>query len=179
MPDLPLLGCPHCGKPVAFAPDLAGKLASCPHCRGAFQMPSTPPTPSKPLASPATPAPKRSGAELAFDPDAPLSPSASGQRHRNEPTYYGNAVQMSLVAAVTGTILALALGAIIFMEFALTRFPQPGVQTFILAILWSLAAVMVAVGGIAAAWLVRHLVLVFVEYARIRTGAVGRGSGGK
>ena len=38
-----LLGCPHCGKPVGFAPSMAGQVVACPHCRGQFQMPDRPP----------------------------------------------------------------------------------------------------------------------------------------
>src|SRR5580658_3819973 len=98
MADAPLLGCPHCGKPIAFAAELAGKLASCPHCRGPFQMPATPPGPPRPPAAPPTPASsKRAAPDLAFDQDAPLT-HATGPRHdRKEPFYLAAAEQGSLI----------------------------------------------------------------------------------
>jgi hypothetical protein len=178
MPDLPLLGCPHCGKPVAFAAELAGKLASCPHCRGAFQMPPTPPAPPKPPAPPSA-APKRGSAELAFDSDLPLTHSPGARRDGKEPSYLGSAEHGSLVIAVCGTILAIVLAAIIFVDFALARFQMPGVQPFVLAILGSLGAFMVAVVGIAGSWLIRHVVLMLVENARSRLGPSPKPPGGK
>jgi len=36
-----MLACPHCHQPFDNAPDLAGQLVECPHCRGQMQMPGT------------------------------------------------------------------------------------------------------------------------------------------
>lgn len=161
MADASLLACPHCGKPIAFAAELAGKLAACPHCQGPFTMPATPPPPPKP----ATPPAKRPNATLRFDTDVPLT-HTTGPRYEREPDCFGSAEKGSLVFAVCGTIFAVVSGTSLFWLHAMELFPQPGVRAFVLAMLWTLAAIAVFIGGIAASWTVRHLVSTIVLHVR-------------
>ena len=162
-----LLGCPHCGKPIAYAAQLAGKQAACPHCRGPFTMPPTPPLPAAPaVAHPPPPASKkRTTAELTFEPDAPLN-LVSPRPDRHEPNCYKNAEKWSAVAAICGCLLAVILGATIVIEVVLTLFQQPGVKSFVLAMVWILGALTTAVGGCAGSLMVRSAVLVMVDAAR-------------
>ncbi len=39
MGDQPKCQCPHCGTKIGFGPEMAGTLATCPHCSGQFQLP--------------------------------------------------------------------------------------------------------------------------------------------
>jgi hypothetical protein len=66
-----LLGCPHCNRPISFAPELAGQVVACPHCRKQLQMPATPPGPP-PVVNRGPP--PRGGLSSGSAPTAPFQP---------------------------------------------------------------------------------------------------------
>lgn len=168
MADGALLGCPHCGKPIAFAQELAGKLAACPHCRGPFQMPA-----SSPASAPPTPAhtsgsmqsQRRVASNLGFDPD---EPPALPIRQGKEPPSYASAESVSLLVCICGIVFSLMVGVILVLNFIVPTFQLPGTRTFFTAFLGSIAVLAMLVGGITVSLLLRHLVQVLVDAARKR-----------
>jgi len=125
-------------------------------------MPAAPPVPR-----PAPPPPaKRPNKELEFDPDVPLTHTTGPRLERKEPVCFRAAEQGSFVMAVCGTILSVVIAISVFWMFALEVFPLPGVRPFVLAMLWTLGAIAVLVGGIALVWTIRHAVLTLVHHAR-------------
>src|SRR6476619_5698027 len=108
----PLLGCPHCGKPVGFAPNMAGQVVACPHCRGQFQMPDRPPANQPPLSPPRGPRPTRADeGSLAFG-DEDIGADGSGPRVKAELDSYRAASFLSTILAIGGSFVMLA-GAIL------------------------------------------------------------------
>ena len=168
MADGALLGCPHCGKPISFAQELAGKLAACPHCRGPFQMPASS-LASTPHLSPPGPASMQSqrkvASNLGFDPDEPPAPPI---RQGKELPSYASAESVSVLVCICGIVFSLMVGVILVLNFIVPTFQLPGTRTFFTAFLGSIAVLAMLVGGITGSLLLRHLVLVFVDAARKR-----------
>jgi hypothetical protein len=102
---------------------------------------------------------------LAFDPDQPLTHATGQRRDRYEPTFFSSAEQGSLIVAVCGTVLAVAIGVTVLI-LAIEIFQLPGGRSFVLGMLMSLGAVAVLVGGIAGSWMLRHVVLAIMDYLR-------------
>ncbi len=170
MADGALLGCPHCGKPIAFAQELAGRLAACPHCRGPFQMPTSPPASVQPPVQQVpvqTAAPTRKPPpNLDFDLDRMPPEPKPGERRGKEPLFYPNAEKASLLVCVCGIVVTLMLSGILILDFIVPLFQLPGMRTFFTGFLGSIGVLALLVGGIAGSLLLRHLVLVFVDSAR-------------
>src|SRR4051812_39249412 len=93
----PLLGCPHCGKPVGFTAAMAGQVVACPHCRGPFQMPDRPPAapPERPARLP------HPNDGLDFDDGRSAAPGGAGARA--ELDSYRSAATLATVFAVIGS----------------------------------------------------------------------------
>jgi hypothetical protein len=160
----PLLGCPHCNKPVGFAPAMAGQVVSCPHCRGPFQMPDRPP------AGPPLPPPVRgrpAGDELAFE--------SGGSNIKAELDSYRAATTLATAFALAGSFGVLLLLGLTVYAYVLPVFrggdERPG-QTG-QGILWLIAAFLFAGLAIVGMFLVRSCVLVGVDAARTLR-AIGR-----
>ena len=129
-------------------------------------MPMTPPLALPSVVPPPPPAPKkRTTPELTFEQDAPLNLVAP-RPDRHEPTCYKNAEKWSAIVAACGCLLALILGTSIVLEVVLALFQQPGVKSFVLAMLWIAGSLAIAVGGCAGALMVRNAILVMVDMAR-------------
>lgn len=170
MADGPLLGCPHCGKPIAFAQELAGRLAACPHCRGPFTMPASPPAPSPapPVSAPVQqPPPQRKPApSLGFNPDDAPSTYKPGERQGKEKYCYPNAEIASLIVCISGIVFTLMFAGFLVLTFIVPTFQLPGLRAFFIAFVAAVAVFAMVVGGIAGSLLLRHLVLVIVDAAR-------------
>lgn len=170
MADAALLGCPHCGKPIAFAQELAGRLAACPHCRGPFQMPDAPPQPvPKPapkFTSETQPPPRKPPANLGFDPDDAPTRYQPGDRRGKEPLCYPHAESISLIVCICGIIGTLMLVGMMILDVVVPMFQMPGTRTFFTAFMGAIGVLAFLVGGIAGSLLLRHLVLVVVDAAR-------------
>jgi hypothetical protein len=159
----PLLGCPHCGKPVGFAAAMAGKVVACPHCRGPFQMPEGPPAaaPDRP-GRPSRPDDRGLdfGDERAADP--------GGGRVRAELDSYRSVATLATVFALVGAAgvligLGLVIQALVLPVFRGTddRAGAAGV-----AVLWLVSSLVFAAATILGLFLVRSCVLVGVDAAR-------------
>src|SRR5258708_1650803 len=115
----PLLGCPHCGKPVGFSAAMAGQVVSCPHCRGPFQMPDRPPVSQpSPLARPPRPTRPDDGS-LAFDP-GPTGPN--GMEMRAELDSYRSAATLATIFALVGSAGVLIGLGLVIQAFVLPVF---------------------------------------------------------
>jgi hypothetical protein len=172
MADGPLLGCPHCGKPIAFAQELAGRTAACPHCRGPFTMPAAPPQPAAhppqlpaPTQQPAPPQ-RKPTPSLGFNPDEAPSTYRPGERHGQEKFCYPNAETTSLIVCISGIVFTLMLAGFLTLAFIVPTFQIPGTRAFFEAFIASIGVLAILVGGIAGSLLFRHLVLVVVDSAR-------------
>ena len=115
MNDAPLLGCPHCGKPLAFATELAGKTVACPHCRKPFQMPAAPPAPR---STPPAPARRSPPQDFGFVEEGVHSDAGSAKPPEfhpdREPPYYQFLEQLT-VAFVYVMIVGVIFGLATFM----------------------------------------------------------------
>lgn len=166
----PLLGCPHCGKPVGFAPNMAGQVVACPHCRGPFQMPDRPPAPAS-AAPPPGPAPRKPGpaapddVSLSFDGGGG---PAGGPPVKAELDSYRAAVTLANVFALFGTGAVLILLGLVIYAFVLPVFrggdDHPGRTG--LGLLWLVSALVFAGLGVVGLFLVRACVLVGVDAGR-------------
>src|SRR5262245_5553800 len=105
----PLLGCPHCNKPVGFAPAMAGQVVACPHCRGQFQMPERSPASAGPPPSTRKPAAPAPDVGLTFDNDAyPAGPSTKAE------------LDSYRAAATLANVFALAGSGVVLIVLVLT-----------------------------------------------------------
>src|SRR3954468_19358278 len=105
----PLLGCPHCGKPVGFAPAMARQVVACPHCRGQFQMPDRPP--SMP-AGPPVRAARPDDPALLFDEATGAEFNGAGMRAELD-SYRSAATLASVFALVGSAGVLIALGLVV------------------------------------------------------------------
>ena len=163
-----LLGCPHCGKPIAFAAELAGKLAACPHCRGPFQMPAAPPVAPQPAAPPQPqpqPPVRKAAPNLGFDPNEPAEPKP-GERRGKEPLCYPRAESVSLLVCISGIVFTLMVVGILIIDVIVPQFRLPGTREFFSAFMGSVGVLTMLIGGCGVSLLTRHLVLVVVDAAR-------------
>jgi hypothetical protein len=164
MPEA-LLGCPHCNKPVGFAPALAGQVVACPHCRRQFQMPQ-----QSPAGASAPPQLKKAAAAagdegLTFDNAAP----AAGPTTRAELDAYRAAATLANVFALAGSGVVLIVLALSIYSFVVPVMrgtdDRPGQSMAGLA--WLFASFACAGLAIVSLFLVRACVLVMVDAARI------------
>lgn len=169
MADGSLLGCPHCGKPIAFAQELAGRLAACPHCRGPFTMPNAPPGSAAPPVSAQVqqPPPQRKPTpSLGFNPDEAPPTYQPGERQGKEKYCYPNAEFASLIVCISGIVFTLMFSGFLLLTFIVPTFQLPGSRAFSVAFVASIGVLAILIGGIAGSLLLRHLVLVIVDAAR-------------
>lgn len=167
-----LLGCPHCSKPVGYAPAMAGKIVACPHCRGSFQMPAQPPPPAaappkRPTVAPPPPQKPLGDGSLDFAGE-PL-PSGGGspavQRIvKAELGSYRAAETMATVFALAGSlgvlVVAALIGFIVRPMFASEEVSIP------VKVMWIVSIFVFAFTGIVGMFLIRAVVLVVVDAAR-------------
>lgn len=169
-----LLGCPHCSKPVGYAPAMAGKVVACPHCRGSFQMPTQPPTPAashappKPAAAPRPSKPLGDGS-LDFAPE-PL-PSGGGspavQRVvKAELGSYRAAETLATVFALVGSLAAVIVAALMGYAFVLPIFRAEGEPNRTVGVMWIISLFAFAFTSVVGMFLLRAVVLVIVDAAR-------------
>src|SRR5262245_12503467 len=113
----PLLGCPHCGKPVGYAPGMAGQVVACPHCRGQFQMPDRAPAGSAaaPVQSRAT---GSADVGLSFESDEP----ARGPGAKAELDSYRAASTLATIFALAGAVGTVMLLGLVIYSFVLPIF---------------------------------------------------------
>lgn len=158
-----LLGCPHCGKPVGFAPSMANQVVACPHCRGQFQMPDRPP--SMP-AGPAVRAPRPDDPALSFDEGTDAALDGSGLRA--ELDSYRFAATLATVFALVGSAGVLIALGLIVQAVVLPAFhgaeDRPGAGGS--GLLWLVSSLVFAGSAIVGLFLVRSCVLVGVDAAR-------------
>jgi hypothetical protein len=172
MADGSLLGCPHCGKPIAFAQELAGRLAACPHCRGPFTMPTSPPVstpqPALQVSAPMQQTlPRRKPVpNLGFNPDDAPAGYKPGERQGKEKFCYPNAEATSLIACISGIVFTLMFCGFLVIAFIVPTFQLPGMRAFFEAFIASIALLAMLIGGIAGSLLLRNVVLVMVDAAR-------------
>ncbi len=115
MNDAPLLGCPHCGKPLSFAAELAGRTVACPHCRGPFQMPPAPPAPR---SAPPAPGKRVPSQDFGFVDDGVQTSAGSAKPPEfhpdREPPYY-QFLEHLTIAFVYVSIVGVIFGTLSFM----------------------------------------------------------------
>lgn len=180
----PLLGCPHCGRPIRYNPALAGQVTACPYCGGPFQMPSTPPalpaatgtgmsysppmppsTATPPLPPPMTvPSYGQSNSEAAtFDPSPSTDmPVRRSGRPPREPWYY------TFIAGYTSMMMWLGILLILLgtaFAFVLQIIPLMKSNLFF-GIIAATFSVFVAILGLLGTLLVCGLMLLAVDTAR-------------
>ena len=106
----PLVGCPHCNRPITHSAKLAGKVIGCPHCNGRLTMPKEAP-PAPPPPKPATQGPAPAAVrqdDLRFEPSPELAPG--GTLPPREPWYYSFLMNYSAAImwiAIAGEIIGL------------------------------------------------------------------------
>ena len=158
----PLLGCPHCGKPVGYTTAMAGQVVACPHCRGQFQMPDRAPS-----ASAAPPVQHR--------PSAPADVGLSFESEQStrgpvkaELDSYRAASALATIFALAGAVGTLLLMGLAIYSFVLPIFrggdDRPGRAGA--GLIWLLASVLSAAIVIVGLFLARAFVLVVVDAAR-------------
>jgi hypothetical protein len=163
MPE-PLLGCPHCNKPIGFAPAMAGQIVACPHCRGQFQMPERAPASAiVPQQSKRTP-PPAGDVGLSFDSNStPAGPST-----RAELDSYRAAATLANVFALAGSGVVLIVLALTIYLFVLPMIrgtdDRPGQS--VAGLIWLFASLLCAALAIVFLFLVRAVVQVIVDAAR-------------
>jgi DNA-directed RNA polymerase subunit RPC12/RpoP len=159
----PVLGCPHCGKPVGFAPSMASQVVACPHCRGQFQMPDRPPSVS---AGPPVRAPRPDDPALSFDEGGRADRGGAGIRA--ELDSYRSAATLATVFALVGSAGVLIALGLIIQAVVLPAFhgaeDRPGVGGA--GLLWLISSLVFAGSAIVGLFLVRSCVLVGVDAAR-------------
>lgn len=158
----PLLGCPHCGKPVGYAPGMAGQVVACPHCRGQFQMPDRAPTSSALPAQSRPMLPPDVG--LSFDNDE----RESGPAAKAELDSYRAASTLATIFALAGAVGTVLLLGLVIYSFVLPIFrgtdERPGRAGA--GLIWLLASFLSAGIVIVGLFLARAFVLVVVDAAR-------------
>lgn len=158
-----LLGCPHCGKPVGFAPSMAGQVVACPHCRGQFQMPDKPP--GNPPPVPRSKATRPDDGSLSFGDEDPSAPT--GPRVRAELDSYRAAGTLATIVALGGSVLFLAgaILAVLTVIVPLWRGESPFLSQA-QGLLWIVVVFLFAFLGIATLFCGRACVLIGVDAAR-------------
>lgn len=163
MPEA-LLGCPHCNKPVGFAPALAGQIVACPHCRRQFQMPER-----APAGASAPPPLKKSPAAtgdvgLIFDNEA----GSADPTVRAELDSYRAAATLANIFALAGSGVVLIVLGLTIYSFVMPvirgtddRLAQP-----LAGLVWLFASFLCAGMTIVGLFLVRACILVMVDAAR-------------
>jgi hypothetical protein len=155
----PLLGCPHCSKPVGFAAAMAGQVVSCPHCRGPFQMPERPP---------ATPPSLPSSRGRAVGDDVGFAFESGGATVKAELESYRAATTLATTFAIAGSFCVLLLLGLTIYTFVLPVFrggdDRPGHTGQ--GIMWLIASFLFAGLSIVGLFLIRSCVLVGVDAAR-------------
>jgi hypothetical protein len=163
MPEA-LLGCPHCNKPVGFAPAMAGQVVACPHCRGQFQMPERAPASVGPSPQLKKPVPPAGDVGLSFDDDT----QSAGPATRAELDSYRAAATLANVFALAGAGIVLVVLGLTIYSFVLPVIrgtdDRPG-QT-IAGLIWLFATFLSAALAIVGLFLVRACILVIVDAAR-------------
>jgi hypothetical protein len=152
-----LLGCPHCAKPVGFAPAMAGKVVSCPYCRGQFQMPERPPASTAPPAG--TGRISAASGDIGFSLEG-VGPPAGGTT-RAELDSYRVAVTLANIFALAGTTAVFAV-----LGGAMLLLLRGGYDLPYSAWMICLAAFVLAGFAIVGLFLIRACVLVAVDAAR-------------
>lgn len=167
------LKCPHCGNPVGFSPTVAGRVVACPHCRGQFQMPVSPPVSSAPPQSTKTkprtdPIPEK---ELGFRAE-PL-PSSGGSKaveriSKVELGSYRAATALANGIAVIGTFAVMLTGIMVAMIVVMPMFKENDGQprSLALAVISMVSVFVFAFMAVMALFLIRACVLVGVDAAR-------------
>jgi hypothetical protein len=163
MPEA-LLGCPHCNKPVGFAPALAGQVVACPHCRRQFQMPQQAPAGASAPTQLKKAATAAGDEGLTFDNDAP----AAGPTTRAELVSYRAAATLANVFALAGSgVVLLVLGLTIYsFVVPVIRGTDDRPGQSVAGLVWLFAAFSCAGLAIIGLFLVRVCVLVVVDAAR-------------
>jgi DNA-directed RNA polymerase subunit RPC12/RpoP len=151
----PLLGCPHCGKPVGFTTAMAGQVVACPHCRGPFQMPDRPPA-APPRAS------RPDNGNLDFD------GGSEGAHSRAELGSYRSAATLATAFAVVGSVCVLVGFGLVVQSVVVPvlRGTDDRPAAVAAGILWLLSSLVLAAATIVGLFLVRSCVLVGVDAAR-------------
>jgi hypothetical protein len=162
MSESPLLGCPHCAKPLSFAAELAGRTVACPHCRGPFQMPLS--VPAQRAASTSRKAPAR---EFGFE-DEGVQTSAGSPRppefHADREPAYFQALEQFTIAFVYVVIVGVSFAALSFLILVVPDyFREAMFRTGVIAIVLSC---FVTAMGILVPLLLRAWLLTVVDSAR-------------
>lgn len=172
----PLVGCPHCRKPITFEARLAGKVIGCPHCGGKLTMPAEPPpmTPPPPSAAP-TPqggAPAQAAlvnqGSLRFE--APPPPITLDQRREREPWHYSflanyTSALLWLSIAAQAVVAIVVLVMVIVPAFRLSIADQNTARTLTL-IVASLGLLLALVSTLLATLMVVSLLRLAIDTAR-------------
>ena len=164
----PALKCPHCGNPVGFSPAVAGRVVSCPHCRGQFQMPATAPAGAPAPKPKSEPIPER---ELGYkaEPLPSGGGSAAVQRVvKAEMGSYRAATALANGFAVAGTFAVLLLAVLAASIYVMPQFRETEGQAKSLttAVLAMVSVFVFTFLGILGLLLIRACVLVGVDAAR-------------
>jgi DNA-directed RNA polymerase subunit RPC12/RpoP len=157
----PLLGCPHCNKPVGFAAAMAGQVVACPHCRGQFQMPERTPAAAASKQTTRTPA---GDVGLTFDNDA----VPAGPAMRAELDSYRAATTLANVFALAGSGVVLMVVVLTIYSFVLPliRGTDDRPSQSVAGLIWLFASLLCAGLAIVGLFLVRACILVLVDAAR-------------
>ena len=164
MNEAPLLGCPHCAKPLSFAAELAGRTVACPHCRGPFQMPAALPNPR---SAPSTPSRRVQTQDFGFVEERVQTNAGSSRppefHSDREPPYYQFLEQLTVAfvyVSIVGVIFGIASFMIVIVpDFFRTDQVRGGVIAIVLGIF--LAAL-----GILLPLILRAALLTLLDSAR-------------
>lgn len=161
----PLLGCPHCAKPVGFAVAMAGQVVACPHCRGQFQMPDR-----VPVGPPSLPHVARSARPPADDEALSFDgrDNSTGKSAKAELDSYRAAATLANIFALAGAGTLLIVLGLAIHSFVVPYFRGSDERTAQSAtgLLWLFASILIAGVAIVGLFLVRACVLMGIDAAR-------------